>query len=102
MEVSAVEARIFKPARNAMQSGRGGSLDWILEFEPSEAKRLDPLMGWSGSSDTRGQVTLRFATQTEAVAYAKRRGIAFTLPAPHLPKPRPKSYSENFRYRRPD
>ena len=97
-----MEARIFKPAKTAMQSGRGRTLDWILEFEPSEAKRADPLMGWSGSSDTRGQVTLRFATQAEAVAYAKRHGIAITVMAPQASRPHPRSYADNFRFRRPE
>ena len=64
----AAQARIYKPARSAMQSGKGKTKDWILEFEPSDAKRPDPLMGWSGSSDTGAQVQLAFATREEAEA----------------------------------
>ncbi|HSE76625.1 MAG TPA: ETC complex I subunit [Alphaproteobacteria bacterium] len=95
-----MEARIFRPAKTAMQSGQGNTRDWILEFEPRAAKRLDPLMGWAGSTDTTGQVTLRFASQTEASAFARRHGIEYTLAAPQKQKFRPKSYAENFRYDR--
>jgi hypothetical protein len=93
-------ARIYKPARTAMQSGRGKTKDWILEFEPREAKRPDPLMGWAGSSDTLDQVTLYFDTREEAVAYAKRCGIEFTIEMPHATKLKPRAYADNFRFDR--
>jgi hypothetical protein len=93
-------ARIYKPARNAMQSGKAKTRDWVLEFEPRDAKRLDPLMGWAGSSDTLGQVTLNFATREEAIAYAKKHGIEFDLEMPHTTKLKPKSYADNFRFDR--
>jgi hypothetical protein len=93
-------ARIFKPARNAMQSGKAKPKEWILEFEPRDAKRPDPLMGWAGSSDTLGQVTLRFATREEAIAYAEKRGIDYELEMPHTTKLKPKSYADNFRFDR--
>lgn len=83
-----------------MQSGRAKTKDWILEFEPKDAKRPDPLMGWMGSSDTQGQVSLFFDTREEAVAYAKRRGIDFALEVPHATKLKPKSYADNFRFDR--
>ena len=83
-----------------MQSGRAKTKDWVLDFEPQDAKRRDPLMGWAGSSDTLGQVTLRFETREEAIAYAKKHGIEYALEAPHTTKLRPKSYADNFRYDR--
>ncbi len=95
-----VQARIYRPAKTAMQSGRGNTRAWILEFEPRAAKQPDPLMGWAGSSDTTEQVTLRFASQAEAVAYARRHAIEYTLIAPQATKFRPRSYAENFRYDR--
>ncbi|MBI3452474.1 MAG: ETC complex I subunit [Rhodospirillales bacterium] len=94
------QARIFRPAKTAMQSGRAKTREWALEFEPKAAKRADPLMGWAGSNDTEGQITLRFATQAEAIAYAKRRGIDFVIEALQAAKLRPKSYADNFRYDR--
>ncbi|MFN3913146.1 NADH dehydrogenase ubiquinone Fe-S protein 4, partial [Hyphomonas sp.] len=52
-----MEARIFKPAKSAMQSGRGNTKDWVLEFvNPAAKRRLDPLMGWTGIDDMSGQV----------------------------------------------
>ncbi len=93
-------ARIFRPAKTAMQSGRANANEWVLQFEPGAAKRADPLMGWAGSTDTAEQVTLRFASQAEAIAYADRHGIEYVLTPPHSPKFRPKSYAENFRYNR--
>jgi hypothetical protein len=89
-------ARIFKPARNAMQSGRANTKDWVLEFEPATARKPDPLMGWTSSTDMNGQVRLSFETQEEAVAYAQRHGIAFQLFAPQEHRRIIKAYADNF------
>ena len=95
------EVRIYKPAKTAMQSGRGNTRDWVLEYEPGSAKETDPLMGWAGSADTRSQVRLRFASKEEAVAFAKKNGMDFRVQE-QKPRPiRPKSYSENFANKRP-
>jgi hypothetical protein len=95
--------RIYKPARNAMQSGKGKSQDWILEFEASAPRTTDPLMGWTSSGDTRQQVKLRFETCELAIAYAVREGLAYHV-IPEVPAGRPikKSYSDNFRWGRSD
>ena len=94
------QARIFKPARTAMQSGKAKTRGWILEFEPSAAQIADPLMGWAGSTDTRGQVQLAFATRAEAEAYANRVGLDAVVAAPHDAKLKLRAYSDNFRYDR--
>ena len=94
------QARIFKPARTAMQSGKAKTHEWILEFEPSAAKIADPLMGWSGSTDTRGQVCLSFATRAEAEAYASRVGLDAVVAPPHDVKLKLRAYADNFRYDR--
>jgi hypothetical protein len=93
-------ARIFKPARNAMQSGKAKTKDWILEFEPAAAKRADPLMGWAGSTDTTGQVQLSFATREEAEAHARRIGLDYVVAEPHQPALKIRAYADNFRYDR--
>ncbi|HEY1837060.1 MAG: ETC complex I subunit [Rhizomicrobium sp.] len=95
-----MRARIYKPAKNAMQSGRAGTKLWRLEFEPESARAPDPLMGWTSSHDMRQQVELEFDTREEAIAYAQKNGIPFQLFEPHAPKPRPKSYADNFRFDR--
>lgn len=94
------EARIFQPAKSAMQSGRAGMRKWVLEFAPAEAKRQDALMGWAGSGDTLAQVRMKFDTQDEAESYAQRHGIAYTVTQPHQRKIQPKNYSANFAYDR--
>ena len=90
-------ARIFQRPKNAMQSGRAGTDEWILEFERSEAQRPDPLMGWAGSGDTQSQVNLSFPTCEQAQAYAERYGI----PAKVHPTPprrlKLQAYADNFR-----
>lgn len=93
-------ARIYRPAKTAMQSGRGRTQDWVLEYEPAAPKRPDPLMGWAGSNDTLSQVRLRFATADEAVAYCTARAIAYVLEQPQERAVRPKAYADNFRYDR--
>ncbi|MDR1827206.1 MAG: ETC complex I subunit [Methylobacteriaceae bacterium] len=92
-------ARIFKPAKPATQSGTGGTTRWVLENERQEPDVIDPLMGWTGSADTSGQVRLTFATREEAEAYAKRNGLDYVVETPPEPrKVRPVcNYSDNFR-----
>jgi len=93
-------ARIYKPAKTAMQSGKAKTQIWILEFEPSSARVPEPLMGWTASKDMDGQVRLHFDTKEQAVEYAQRHGIPFRLFEPHEPKPIIKAYADNFAYNR--
>jgi hypothetical protein len=88
------------PPRAATQSGRARNGNWVLEFEPSEQMRLDPLMGWAGSGDTRGQVRLRFGTREEAIAYAEANGLAYEVEEPKPHRIKPKVYADNFRFGR--
>jgi hypothetical protein len=89
-------ARIYRPAKNAMQSGKANTKEWVLEFEPASAKVSDPLMGWTLSTDMNGQVRLHFDTREEAAAYAQRHGIAFEVLASKEPKRIVKAYADNF------
>ncbi len=93
-----MRARIFQPARNAMQSGTANTKEWVLEFAPDSAREVDPLMGWTSSSDTQAQVTLRFDSQEAAETYAKAKGITYDVQLPNLRKPliRARGYGENF------
>jgi len=93
-------ARIYRPAKNAMQSGRARTEKWVLEFEPQKPYGRDPLMGWTTMSDMLQQVKLRFETKEAAIAYAERNGIAFCLLPEHVPAPKHKSYADNFRFGR--
>lgn len=93
-------ARIYKPAKTAMQSGRGKTHLWILEFEPAMPREIEPLMGWTGSGDMNQQVKLRFPTREEAIAYAEREGIAYEVLESHERERKRASYSDNFRFDR--
>ena len=94
-------ARIFRPSKSAMQSGKAKTRDWVLEFEPKDARRSDPLMGWTVTSDTEStQVRLSFDTKEEAAAYAERHGIAFQLIDPKPAKKIIKAYADNFAFGR--
>jgi hypothetical protein len=66
------QARIFRPAKTAMQSGRGRTRTWVLEYGPATPRLPDPLMGWASAQDTLNEVHLRFPTLEEAVAFAKK------------------------------
>ena len=92
--------RIYKPAKTAMQSGLAQTREWVLEPEPQSAKTVDPLMGWTSSSDTAAQLRLEFDSKEEAVAYAEREGLAYTVIEPQPRKPVRKSYADNFRFGR--
>jgi hypothetical protein len=94
---SEMTAKIFKPARPATQSGLAKSDRWVLEFEAEAAREIEPLMGWTSSSDTRGQVRLSFADKEEAVAYARRAGLAFRVIEPRPVTRRVMAYSDNFK-----
>ena len=93
-------ARIYRPAKTAMQSGQAKTDQWLLEYEPESPRVVEPLMGYTSSSDMRSQIRLFFDNQDEAVAYAKRNGIAYRIVEPNEPKRRRISYSDNFRFDR--
>ena len=93
-----MRARIYKPAKNAMTSGMAKTRKWVLDYAPSSARELDPLMGWTSSHDTQTQVRLRFETREEAVDYARAHGIEAEViePKPRKANLRSRGYGENF------
>jgi hypothetical protein len=99
-EGEGMTARIYKPAKTAMQSGLANTKDWVLEYEPEEPRTIEPLMGWTSSGDMKSQVRLDFATREEAVAYAERHGIAYQVFEPKPVQRRIMSYSDNFAFNR--
>ena len=95
-----MRARIYQPAKTAMQSGKAKSASWVLEFDADVARRLDPLMGWSGSADTSGQVRMTFDTRDEAIAFAQRQKLPFQVTEPQTEKRIVKTYADNFAFGR--
>lgn len=92
--------RIYKPSKTAMQSGAASTGEWHLEPDVASPVSIDPLMGWSGSADTEKQVALSFATKEEAIAYAEREGLAYTVVEPTPVKRIKRSYADNFKFGR--
>lgn len=90
-------ARIYRPARSAMQSGQANSKRWVLDFESQKPRTVEPLMGYTASTDMRQQVRIRFATREEAIAYAERNGIDYTVFEPRERGPKRLAYADNFR-----
>jgi hypothetical protein len=90
-------ARIYQRPKNAMQSGRYRTDRWVIEFDPAEQQRPDPLTGWAGSGDTRNQLRLNFPTLEAAKAYAEREGLAYHVVAAPERKLKLQAYADNFR-----
>ncbi|QXX73993.1 ETC complex I subunit [Methylovirgula sp. HY1] len=90
-------ARIYRPTRTATQSGEARSLFWILEFAPSTPQDIDPLMGWTGSSDMKRQIRLRFGSEEEAIAYARKNGLAYRVEQPVKVTRKIMAYADNFK-----
>ena len=95
-----MSARLYSPAKTAMQSGKSKTGHWVLEFDQQQPRKIEPLMGYTSSGDTRSQVCLTFPTLEEAQAYAQKNGISFRVIEPKEPRRRQISYAENFRFDR--
>jgi hypothetical protein len=89
-------AKIYRPAPNAMQSGKAKSQEWLLEFDSDTPRTVDPLMGWISNADTSPQVRMWFDTREEAIEFAKRQGIHFQVMESREPKRIVKAYADNF------
>ena len=96
-----MQVRIYQPPKTAMQSGRAKADRWLLEFEPESPRQVEPLMGWTSSRDTKGQLRLWFDSKDEAVAYAQSKGYMYSVEEPRQRKLRAKSYAANFSNDRP-
>jgi hypothetical protein len=89
-------ARIYRPAKTAMQSGKAKAKDWRLDFAPESARLADPLIGWPQSRDMKGEISLSFDSREEAIAYAQTHGIPFRVTEPKQVKRVLKAYADNF------
>jgi hypothetical protein len=99
---AAMTARIYKPSRTAMQSGQARTKQWQLEYDADRPRTVEPLMGYTSSSDMLSQVRLSFDTKEEAIAYAERHGIAYRVQEPKEKGTKRMSYSDNFKFNRPE
>ena len=92
-----MKAKIYKPTKTAMQSGRFNTKKWVLEFEQKDKRFNNPLIGWIGSTDMRQELLLRFENKDEAVNYAKKHGIEYELIQPNKRKIIIQTYADNFK-----
>ena len=95
-------ARIYKPAKTAMQSGVAKTKEWVLDYVPEQPREIEPLMGWTSSGDMQQQVRLCFDTSEAAIAYCERHGIAYRVFAAKEPERRRIAYADNFAFGRSD
>ena len=93
-------AKIYQPAKTAMQSGRRKTCSWLVEHPPASSARQDKLMGWHSCSDTDSQVRLKFSTKDAAIAYCEAQGIQFEMATPSVRRRRTRSYADNFAFDR--
>lgn len=93
--MSTIAVRIYQPAKTATQSGHAKDA-WVLEYIIDTPDRPEPLMGWNPMHDTREQVTLRFDTKEQAIAFAKAKQLAYEIILPQIRKTAPKAYAANF------
>jgi len=95
-----MSAKIYRPAKTAMQSGKAKTNIWVLEFDAEVPRKIDPIMGYTSSSDMKQQVKLNFDSQEQAEAYAQRKGIEYRVIQPKEAERQTVSYTDNFRYTR--
>lgn len=93
-----ISVRIYKPSKNAMQSGQCKTHAWVLEPEVTSARIPEPLMGWQSSEDTLNQIRMTFESAEKAIEFANHKGWAYTVQAPHEKRVRPRNYADNFVY----
>ena len=89
------KAKIYIPAKTAMQSGRGKLKNWVLEFITKDPS-INPLMGWETSTDTLEEVILKFPSKEKAIEYAERNNISYNVIEPKKKEFVIKSYADNF------
>ncbi len=94
---SGMTARIYQQPKSAMQSGKAKTDIWVLEFEQSEARKPDPLMGWTGSGDTQAQVKLNFPSKDAAKEYAAKHDIAARVHSTPAKTLKLQAYADNFK-----
>ena len=94
-----MQAHIYQPARNAMQSGRAKTENWVLEYDGQTRRAPGGIMGWTTADNTLGEVRMTFATRDDAEAYARKHGLEYTVSAPHERVVTPVNYVDNFKSR---
>ncbi len=97
-----MKARIYKPSKSVMQSGRAKDKNWLLEYELESARVPEDLIGWVSSSDTLNQVRIPFKNKSAAIAFAEGKNWLYTVQESKKRQIKPRNYIDNFKYEPPE
>jgi len=95
-------ARIYQPTKTAMQSGTRKTKHWVLEYEPSDSRFVEHIMGWTGNTDMHQQIELAFDHKEEAIRFAEQHRIPYRVYEPHRRTKKKRAYADNFAFNRID
>ena len=92
-----MKAKIYKPSKTAMQSGRSKFKKWVLKITDKKNQVRDTMMGWNGGSNTSSQILLNFKTKEDAIYYAESNNLDYEVLESSARKVISKSYADNFK-----
>jgi len=87
--------RIFKPAKNCMQSGTNATQKWRIEWDAWE-RWENRLMGWCSTGDPLSNTIVEFSDLEDAIAYCERNKWNFEVEQPQKLRRLKKNYGENY------
>jgi len=96
---------IYEVPKPTTQSAIGLCGLWKLRFDVAghDTRWENPLMGWSSGRDTMaGEVSLKFNSKEDAIAYANQHGFEFVVDdTPGFnANPQPKAYATKIRHKK--
>ena len=94
--VDFIKAKAYKNSTSSTQSGKKRSDYWVLEPLYQKSYVKDDLMGWSGGSDIKNQIKLKFSSINDLERYAEKNKISLEIIQPKEKKVIIKSYADNF------
>lgn len=92
-----MQVRIYKPTKTTMQSGMANSKEWLLEFVSQEDQKIEPIMGWTSSSDMLQEIKMKFPTKQAAIDFANKNQYKHDVIEPQGKKLIKRSYADNFK-----
>ncbi len=89
-------AKVYKNSASSMQSGKYKADYWVLEPIVENISVKDNMMGWSGGSDIKKQIKLKFKSLADVERYAKKNKIEIEVIKPKEKVRIIKTYADNF------
>ncbi|WWD20883.1 hypothetical protein CI109_105360 [Kwoniella shandongensis] len=98
VELSHRPVRIYRPTKTTMQSAKGKTKRWIIDFDvlQGSGRWENPLMGWAASADYMQGTSLFFRSKEEAVGFAEKQGWRYKVDEPKKVIVPPKNYANNY------